>query len=179
MTNYIVDVNKFRLAGPPRWWLAQLHDFDNTLVVVPSRQGFFYRLAQRKKLSLPEQMTSDMLWQESDTRMLASYGLIPVTTILATANWSNPFLFEELRRRSPHRLGGADKVHELILAQEQEAELKKQAEIDERNTYIAKDAWRLYQKKIGLRTAMYSPTVKRAPSPTKENRAPAIKIVSS
>lgn len=175
--NFIPDTNPFKLAGPPRWWLKQLNDFDETLVVVPSRQGFFYRLAQRKRLSLPEKMTNDLLWQESDTKMLASYGLIPVTTILATANWSNPFLFEELRRRSPHRMGGAEKVTNDVETAEREASLKKQVEIDERNTFIAKDAWKLYLKKLGLRSHMWSPKTS-TPVTEKLDRAPAIKIAA-
>jgi hypothetical protein len=181
MVNYYPDVNKFNLAGPPDWWLRQLYTFDPSLAVVPSRQGFYYRLAQRRKLSLPEKMTQESLWHESDTQMLASYGLIPVTTILATTNWSNPYLFEELRRRSPHRLGGADKVTQAIEAQEAKEEAAKQALIDERNTYVAKDAWKLYLKKIGLRTHMYSPTVKQhnTVAEANPNRAPAIKIVNS
>lgn len=177
-TNYIPDENKYKLAGPPKWWLSSLHEFDPTLVIVPSRQGFYYRLAQRKRLNLAEKMTQDSLWQESDTRMLATYGLIPVTTILATANWSNPFLFEELRRRSPTRMGGAEKVTQQLEAQEAAEEVKKNALIDERNTYVAKDAWKLYLKKIGLRSQMWSPTIKSAPKQLNENRAPSIKIVS-
>src|SRR5437773_9843307 len=110
MVNFYPDVNKFSLAGPPPWWLKQLWAFDPSLVVVPSQQGFYYRLAQRRKISLPISFVNDLLFKDSDTRMLAGYGLIPVTTILATANWGNPFLFEELRRRSVTRMGGAEKV---------------------------------------------------------------------
>lgn len=157
MNNYIQDVNKFKLGGPPQWWLRRLYDFDNSLVVVPSRQGFYYRLAQRRPLSLAEKMTQDALFKESDTKMLASYGLIPVTTILATANWSNPFLFEELRRRAPWRLGGAQKVIDQVEAQDQKEELDCKAKNDEMLTNYGKDAWGLYLKKIGLRTHMWVP----------------------
>ena len=176
LTNYIPDVNRFKLSGPPKWWLRQLFDFDSSCVVVPSRQGFYYRLAQRRKLSLPEKLTQDVLFKESDTQMLASYGLVPVTTILATANWSNPFLFEELRRRSVHRMGGAAKVNAMLEEQEKRDELDKQAKIDEYNTALAKDGWNLYLKKIGLRTHMWSPKTASAPAEAKLDRAPAIKI---
>lgn len=179
MTNYYPDVNKFKLAGPPKWWLARLHDFDPSLAVVPSRQGFYYRLAQRKPLSLPEKMTQEALWQESDTQMLASYGLVPVTTILSTANWSNPFLFEELRRRSPTRMGGAAKVTADLEAQEAAVEAKKAAETDELIGLAAKDAWGLYLKKIGLRSQMWSPKVKNKAVGLKENRSAALKIVGA
>lgn len=161
MVNYIPDQNRFALAGPPKWFLQQLWEFDPSLVVVPSRQGFFYRLAQRRKLNIPEKMTMDMLWKESDTRMLARYSLVPVTTILATVNWANPLFFEELRRRAPWRQGGADEVLRKLEAEEKKAELDKQLVIDDTNTILAKDAWRMYNKKIGLRSHMYSPVTKR------------------
>ena len=103
MTNYIPDVNKFKLSGPPEWWLRLLNDFDPSLVVVPSRQGFYYRLAQRRPISLTAKFVNDMLFQHSDTQMLAQYGLIPVTTIVATATWS-PMMFQELAERAPWRM---------------------------------------------------------------------------
>jgi hypothetical protein len=151
MVNYYADLNKFSLAGPPKWWLKSLWHFDNSLVVVPSRQGFYYRLAQRRKLTLPDHIVNDALFNESDTKMLARYSLVPVTTILATANWSNPYLFEELRRRAPWRLGGAEKVNQQLEAEDQKVELDKRAKTDEHLTYLSKDAWKLYKNKIGVR----------------------------
>lgn len=173
--NYVPDVNKFKLSGPPKWWLSRLWDFDNSFVVVPSRQGFYYRLAQRRRLSLSEKLTQDVLFKESDTQMLASYGLIPVTTILATANWSNPFLFEELRRRSVHRMGGAAKVNAMLEEQEKKDELDRAAKTDEHLTSLSKDAWGMYNKKIGLRTHMWSPKTSQ-PKSEKLGRSAAIII---
>lgn len=151
MNNYIPDENKFKLAGPPSWWLRALWDFDPSLVVVPSRQGFYYRLAQRRKPNLTDSVIKEALFNESDTKMLARYGLVPVTTVLATANWSNPYLFEELRRRAPWRLGGADKVNDLQDQYDKQDELDRQAKTDEHLSYLGKDAWKYYLKKIGLR----------------------------
>lgn len=161
LPNWIPDMNRFSLAGPPKWWLLKLNEFDNSLVVVPSRQGFYYRLTQRRKPKLTTNIVNDALFNESDTKMLARYGLVPVTTILATANWSNPYLFENLRQRAPWRLGGAEKVNQMLEAQDQQDELDKRAKIDEHLTYLGKDAWRLYGKKIGVRSHMYSPVVKQ------------------
>jgi hypothetical protein len=157
MLNYIVDTNPFKLAGPPTWWLRKLWDFDSSLVVVPSRQQCVYRLAQRRKLNLPAHIVNDVLFKESDTKLLASYGLIPVTTILATANWGNPYLFEELRNRAPWRLGGAELVNQQIEEQEAKDELDRRAATDERLHSLAKDSWGLYNKKIGVRSHMYIP----------------------
>lgn len=160
MNNYIPDTNPFHLAGPPEWWLSKLWDFDASLVVVPSRQTCIYRLAQRRNPKLSTRVVNEALWQESDTQMLASYNLVPVTTILPTANWSNPYLFEELRRRAPWRLGGAQAVADRLDAEDLQDELVKQAETDENLGILSKDAWGLYQKKVGLRSHMWSPKTK-------------------
>lgn len=174
MVNFIPDVNKFSLAGPPKWWLDQLWAFDDSLVVVPSRQGFYYRLAQRRKPKLSINIVNDALFNESDTKMLARYGLVPVTTILATANWSNPYLFEELRRRAPWRLGGAAKVISMVEADEAKKEMDKQVYQDEHLTSLGKDAWGLYNKKIGVRSHMYIPKTQSAKLPIPQS--PLIKI---
>ena len=150
MRNYYPDVNRFKLAGPPVWFLRQLWDFDPSLVIVPSRQGFYYRLSQRRKLQLSEKIVQEALWQQSDTQMLASYGLVPVTTIVATANWGNPYIFVELTNRSPHRLGGAEKVNKMLDEQEHTEDLQQKVKTDEHLTYLGKDGWQLYRKKIGL-----------------------------
>ena len=164
LPNYIKDENPFNLAGPPQWWLLKLWEFDNSLAVVPSRQGFYYRLAQRRKLQLPEHMVNGALWHDSDTRMLARYSLIPVTTIIATANWGNPYMFVELANRAPWRLGGATKVNQMLDEQDQKVELDKRAKTDEHLTYLSKDAWKLYRKKIGLgRSWNITPETAKAP----------------
>jgi hypothetical protein len=172
MTNYIPDVNRFKLAGPPKWFLLKLWDFDPSLVVVPSRQDCLYRLAQRRKLNLPDHIVMDALFNESDTKMLARYSLVPVTSILATANWSNPYLFVELANRAPWRLGGAEKVNQMLEDQEWQEELDRRRATGEHLEYLGKDAWKLYNKKIGVRSNMYSPTSKKEKGPS----GPTLKV---
>lgn len=155
--NYIPDLNRFNLAGPPDWFLDQLWAFDDSLVIVPSRQEYLYRLAQRRKLNLAENIVNEAMKAQADTAMLVSYSLIPVTTIVATVNWSHPYLFEELRRRAPWRMGGADRVINDLEARERQEELQKRVNTDERNEYLSRDAWRFYQQKIGTRSHLYSP----------------------
>jgi len=164
MQNYIPDVNRFNLDGPPVWWQRKLWEFDPSLVVVPSRQSCVYRLAQRRKLQLRENITNNALFNESDTKLLARYSLVPVTTIIATANWGNPYMFVELANRAPWRLGGHQKVNQMLDEQEAKDDLDKRAKTDEHLDYLGKDAWKLYNKKIGLRSHMYSPVVGR-PAP--------------
>ena len=155
--NYIQDTNRFQLAGPPKYWLKQLWAFDNSLVVIPSRQGFYYRLAQRRKLKLPEHIVNDILFKESDTKMLASYSLVPVTTIIATAKWDNPLMWVDLAERAPWRMGGAQKVIKMIEEREANAKTALNQQISEHLDYLARDAWNLYKKNQGLRSHMWSP----------------------
>lgn len=177
MTNWIADTNRFKLAKPPKFWLRQLWDFDSSLVVVPSRQDCVYRLCQRRQLNLPEHIVNDMLFAQSDTKMLASYSLIPVTSMIAKPNWSNPAMFEELRRRAPHRNGGAENVIAQIEAQEAKEALDRQAKIDEITTATAKDGWGMYLKKLGVRSHMYIPKSKDYERKAKvAPKAPAIRI---
>lgn len=150
MPNYIEDRNPFKLAGPPVYFLKRLFEFDNSLVIVPSRQGFYYRLTQRRKLRLPEHIVNDALFKESDTQMLASYGLVPVTTIMATANWDNPLLFQELAERAPWRQGGAEKVNKHLEEMDAQREAAIKAKNDDMINILAKDGWKYYRKKTGL-----------------------------
>lgn len=159
MDNFIRDTNPFNLAGPPKWWLRKLWDFDNTLVVMPSRQDFVYRMAQRRPPDPKAKLVGDLA-ADSDARMMAQYGCIPVTTINATARWDNPLMWEDLRMRCPWRMGGWEKYEALMDEQEQKKELEKAAVADDRNTQLTKDGWKYYQMKTGLRTSLYSPTIK-------------------
>lgn len=181
--NWIPDVNRFKLAGPPQWWLQRLYEFDPSLVVIPSRQDCLYRLGQRRKPRVSDAIVNDVLKEQADTQMLWSYGLIPVTTILATANWDNPLLFEELRQRAPWRMGGAEKVIKNIEDREWQAEIDKSAAINAQQDELGRDAWRLYRKKIGLTThAFVAPRSRgRSDAPARQPGAntPLIKIVSS
>lgn len=161
MGNYIPDLNRFQLSGPPKWWLTKLALFDDSLYVLPSRQGFYYRLAQKRPIRLQEKLAADALKNQDDTGMLMSYGLVPVTTILSTANWNNPALFEFLHNMAPHRHGGADAFEGKILEQERDEEAKKAAELDDILTQVSKDGWGLYQKLIGVRSHMWIPQTQR------------------
>lgn len=159
-SNYIKDTNRFQLAGPPSWFLRQLWEYDPSLVIVPSRMGFFYRLAQRRQLKLPESIINDVLKEQADTRMLAAYSLVPVTTILATVRWDSPLIFQDLTMKAPWRMCGAEKYEQELLRREKQEFFEKREKQDEHLGYLAKDAWRFYQKKIGVRTRMWSPTTK-------------------
>lgn len=172
--NWIPDVNRFNLAPPPVWFLSALKDFDDSLVIIPSRQQALYRLAQRRRINLPEKMLSDPFFQESDTKMLASYGLVPVTSIMPSINWADPENFMELARRAPHRQGGADEVMKKLEEQEAREEISKAAAQDDMLTGISKDAWGMYQKKIGVRSHMFIP--RRKSDLVRKSKSPSIRV---
>lgn len=163
--NYRVDTNPFHLAGPPVWFLRKLWDFDPSLAILPSRQGFYYRLAQRRPLQLAAKIVNDVMKEQADTQMLSSYGLVPVTTILATANWGNPLIFLELTRMAPWRMGGAAEFTRQVEGQEQAERLKQAEKLDDELTYRAKDGWRYYNKKIGTRSHVFDVVGKKSPQP--------------
>lgn len=173
--NYIEDVNKFKLAGPPGYFRRALWAFDKDLVIVPSRQGFFYRLCLRRQLSLPAHIVNEALFNESDTKMLATYGLVPETTILATVNWGNPTLIEQLRQRSVHRNGGAEAVANRIEADEAAEDLKKRQANAEMADYLSRDAWLMYNKKIGTRSNGFAVKTPGTPS---EKLAPSVRTAN-
>ena len=150
MNNYIPDKNPFGLSGPPQWWLRKLHDFDPSLVLLPSRQNFVYRLGQRRPVSLPIKWVNEMLGADSDVRMMARHGLVPITTLLATVNWSNPLLFTDLAAMSPDMNGGVDKYIKKIEDGEEEVHMKKKAAEDDMLNILSKDSWKLYRKHDGL-----------------------------
>lgn len=171
--NYEPGLNPFHLAGPPAWWLRKLWDFDPSLVVIPSVQGYHYRLCQRRPLDKKAKLVND-IELSGDSKQLAQFGLIPVTTILATAKWDNPLMWNDLAERAPWRQGGAEAYEKKLDEIEQRKNIKTAEEINDRNTYLSKDAWKMYLKKIGLRNQLWSPTVK--PKESAPKAAPSIKI---
>lgn len=183
LPNYIVDSNPFKLAGPPDYWLQALWDFDQSLVVMPSKMGFFYRIGQRRAPRHDMKMIDDMRKEDADAIMMANHRLVPVTTLLATANWSCfPMHMEMLRQRAPWRMGGHEEVNHRLEQQDTDDEMAKQAKIDEHLTGLGKDAWGLYLKKIGVRSHMYIPKtgkpVQDAPKIGASKKAPGIKVGS-
>ena len=153
MNNYIEGTNPFKLAGPPQHWMRKLWDFDQSLVVIPSVQGFMYRICQRRPLDTKAKLVNDIS-REGDSLVLAQYGLVPVTTLLATARWDNPLMWNDLAERAPWRQGGSEAYIKKIEGMEAEKQLKTNLENNERNTYLAKDAWKMYQIRTGLRIGL-------------------------
>ena len=177
MDNFIRGDNPFHLAGPPAWWMKRLWDFDPSLVVIPSVQGFHYRICQRRPLDEKVKLVNDIS-REGDSLMLAQFGLVPVTTLLSTARWDNPLMWNDLAERAPWRQGGAEAYIKKVEGIEAEKQLKINLENSERNTYLAKDAWKMYQIKTGRRLGLIgSNKVTHAERPSAQSAA--LKIVDA
>lgn len=178
-TQYIEGPNPYNLSGPPKFWLDKLRDFDDSLYVIPSQQAFLYRLAQKRPRIDPRADLIHSLQGDSDSKLLASYGLVPVTTIIATAKWDNPLMWEDLRQRAPHRMGGAEAVEKLLQERDRQADLDIARQNDAMLTDVGKDAWKYYLLKSGRRTALYAPkTAERREAPS-FGRSAAIRILGS
>jgi hypothetical protein len=175
-SNYICSENPFDLLGPPQWWLDKLKEFDDSLVVIPSKQGYFYRLCQRRPPD-PRVTLAHSLSNDSDSKTMARLSLVPVTTIMANALWDNPVMWEDLRMRAPHRMGGAEKFEQLILAKEAKQQLDIAKQNDEILTDRARDAWGYYLMKAGRRQTMYVPKTAVSPTARHTQASAAIRIL--
>lgn len=177
MNNYIKDRNPLDLAPPPARWLKKLHEFDDSLVVIPSRMAYCYRLCQRR---MPDKRTNLVhdLQNDSDSQMLRTYNLVPVTTIAALPRWDNPVMFEDLRQRMPSRMGGAEKYERELLAKERSVELRERADRDAMLDDVAKDSLKFYNLKRGVRSHLYSPATKNIAQRPTFGKAPMIKVIN-
>lgn len=171
MNNYIPDRNRFKLAAPPQWFLRKLWDYDSSLVIIPSRQNHMFRLAQRRPLTLTMKWAYEMMGGEADSSMMAGYGLVPITTILSTINWSSPLIWAELNDRSAGWRKGMREVDNILDRNDRERQERINRDNDTINDARARDGYRLYKTLSGQRTFIdgskrFSPPPPSTPSRT-------------
>lgn len=121
MTNYISDVNRFKLAKPPAFRLRELLDFDPSLVIIPSREQSYHILAQRERGYVVGKKLDPHIIRP-DEAMLRAYGLVsPIRLVSVTGgwNWSSTDLRPMLVARSVQRLGGSAQVIKDVEAQDE------------------------------------------------------------
>lgn len=167
-SNYIAD--NPRMSVPPPFWLQRLYDFDNQLVVMPSRQRpYAYVLARRARRSAAS--LSEMVGVlEGDTAMCVSYGCVPVSLILRTGEgWEIDGILADLKSRDIWEHGGGDKAADLLDAADARDKARIKADIRDDMWMRSGDAWRSYQARTGQRSKLTRPTAKKAagqqPSP--------------
>jgi hypothetical protein len=151
--NYIPD--NPRMEVPPLYFLQRIHDFDNMLVLFPSRKTpFAYVIARRRQFSagLTDKAIENSI-DQPDTKMVMAHGCVPVCLMYKTgASWDPDQIIRKLAARDLWAMGGADKVADMLEEQEakEKAALQKQIRDDLYNR--SGDAWRSYQHRTGQST---------------------------
>jgi hypothetical protein len=165
---------------PPHYFLQRLYDFDAMLVLMPSReQPGAYVLGRRKQWGpgLTEAAV-DAVYTKADTKMAILNNTVPVCMVFKPVNgsWNPDPLIRTLMSRDIWAHGGADKVADMLEAQEdaEKAAIRKQMRDDLYNR--SGDAWRSYQSRTGQSTIRfndYLPAKSQGNSSAPVLRAPA------
>lgn len=165
--------------APPRYFLQRLYDFDAMLVLMPSRnQPGAYVLGRRKQFGPGiTEKALDAVYTKADTKMCILNGAVPVCMVFKpmTGSWSPDPLIQKLKARDMWAHGGADKVADMLEAQEEAAKKKISDDIRADMYNRSGDAWRSYQARTGASTIkfkdVYQPK-KRLPAASGEVVAP-------
>ena len=187
--NWIADNRN--AEQPPAYFLQRLYDFDAMLVLMPSRDvPGAYVLGRRKQFGqgLSEQALAGV-YAKADTRMAIINGAVPVCMVMkpSSGSWSPDPLIRTLMARDIWEHGGADKVADMLEAQEDAAKAANAQAIRDDIYNRSGDAWRSYQSRTGASNIQFagrfpSKTVLGTPAQVPEStvglgrkRKPAIK----
>jgi hypothetical protein len=167
--NFIHD--NVRMEVPPAYFLQRLHDFDNMLVILPSRHvPFAYVIARRKQFSkgLTDKALESTIVQP-DTKMCLLYDLVPVSLMYKTgASWNPDPVIASLAARDMWAAGGPDKVADMLEAQEEQEKERIRAATRDDLYNRSGDAWRSYQHRTGQSNVL--PNATRAATTRKGRR---------
>jgi hypothetical protein len=167
--NYIAD--NTRMPVPSAYFLQRLYDFDSYLVILPSRvRAGAYVIGRRKQFSRGiTEKAIDEQYSNPDTKMCVLNNCVPVCMMFATgATWDPDYIIAKLKARDIWAHGGADKVADMLEAQEaaEAAALKKSIRDDLWNR--SGDGWRTYQARTGQSTIRHNDL-----RPTKPKESPS------
>ena len=148
---YIVD--NPRLPIPPAHFLAAIHDQDDKLVLLPSRQrAYTYVIARRRQLTAGLKYGPVQPETPEDTKMCLEHDVVPVCLMFQMGtSWDPAPVIKSLQARDLWTLGGPDKVADLFEAQEDKAKADIKAGIRDDLYNRSGDAWRSYQARTGQR----------------------------
>ena len=151
--NYLATVAT--VATPPAYWLQRLYDFDNMLVVFPSKHlPHAYVLARRRQLTagVTDKALVDTL-DQPDTKFCLLNGLVPVSLIFRTGvTWSIDNIIADLKSRDIWAHGGGEKVADTLDAADAVQQKQLKAENRDRAWHESGDMWRSWQARTGQRT---------------------------
>ena len=146
--------NPFGVVEPPAWWLNEMRLFDDRLVIFPSQKRATMILARKATRSRGESLHDIKgVTQNPDTIIMAEHRLVRVCEILPGVIWDMR-VFQKLAAHDIQRLGGANRVADLLDARDQ-----KQREQIERTQHddlhaISSDAYAAYKTRIGERLSL-------------------------
>ncbi len=146
---------------PPAWFLAQIHDYDADLVLLPSRaRPFAYVIARRTRKS--KQMTGKAIEDtitQPDTRMCFKYGLVPVCVMFKHGPiWNVDSVLRTLKARDTWTQGGGEKLADTLDAEEAAAEAKQREQQADRLRGVSREAYKSYKTRTGQRTTVPGPS---------------------
>lgn len=158
MRNWIADNRNSE--QPPRYFLQRLYDFDAELVLMPSReQPGAYVLGRRKQWGKGISAAAiDAVYSKPDTKMAVLNNTVPVCMVFkpVSGSWNPDPLLRTLAARDIWAHGGADKVADMLEAQE-DAEKKAIAAATRDDIWNRSgDAWRSYQARTGQSTLRFN-----------------------
>ena len=150
--NYLDDNRNMEV--PPPFWLQRLFDFDQELVVFPSRyRPYAYVLARRQRVAIPsENKILEASITQPDTKFCLSRNLVPVTLIFRTGvTWSIDNIIADLRSRDIWRAGGAERAAQSLEEAEANIERAKREKVKDDMWMRSGTAWTSYQRRTGQR----------------------------
>jgi hypothetical protein len=167
--NYIND--NTRMAIPPAYWLQRLYDFDDKLVVFPSRHvPYAYVLARRRYLRAVafDKILENTITQP-DTKFCLQQGLAPVTMIFrySQMSWSIDNIIRSLKARDIWTHGGGDAYADKLDASERAERAADHAKMRDDMWMRSGQAWESYKRRTGQRVSSPGVATQRAPLPTK------------
>lgn len=165
LANWYPDLNRFSLPAPSAWWLQLLRDYDDQLVVLPSRMELVYRLTRRVRAEARLGLKAMIVHEHPDTVMMIQYGVVPVA---ALTQWSvqSDKIIRDLMARDTWRVFGkpildahdAQRAADMVTARLDAGERARQREDDRRASDMVdaagSDAFRSLQQRKGERIVL-------------------------
>lgn len=175
LPNWYADVNRFGLPAPGEWWLKLLSEYDDQLVVIPSRVDLVYRLTRRVRREARLGLNAMIVHEHPDTVMMIQYGVVPVTSLVRWSIQSDKVI-RDLMARDTWRVFGkpvldahdAQKATDMVIDRLDAADAAVKAEDDRRGDDMidaaGSDAFRSLQHRKGERVSMREVNRGRGPA---------------
>lgn len=140
-----------QMPVPPEYFLQRIYDYDALLVMFASmaRPGG-YVLARRREHSSGLSSAALASVGNPDTRLCMSMGWVPVCMFAQTGiSWNPDQLIARLVARDIRANGGADKVADMLEAQEDAEEAARKKALRDEMWDRSGEGWRTYQARTG------------------------------